>query len=143
MQIGPQAGKQFIFVTADAQGQPAAGERRFIRSHVMRGKNTRRPALAGRLNNHLPTTASRNHPSEIAARGGEVSKDARDARTRYELLNSEVENVVRMRYQGMIPRATNVFAFIKFPQDIDSSSRSLLGTCTSLFSDHQQWKPYR
>ncbi|KAM0286564.1 hypothetical protein ACHAQK_009210 [Fusarium lateritium] len=37
-----QAPKKFEFVTSDNVGKPAAESRKFIRSHVMRGKNTKK-----------------------------------------------------------------------------------------------------
>ncbi|KAF4446446.1 hypothetical protein FALBO_17072 [Fusarium albosuccineum] len=41
------APKQFEFVSADPAGKPSAEARKFIRSHVMRGKNTKRRGTPG------------------------------------------------------------------------------------------------
>ncbi|KAH7190991.1 hypothetical protein BKA60DRAFT_663611 [Fusarium oxysporum] len=136
MQTGPQAGKRFVFVTADAHGQPAIGDRKLIRSHVMRGKNTRTRALPGRLKGRFPAIAVKSQRSQHAAGGNDSSEESHGARTRHELLNSDVDALVRMRHPGMVSRAANVFTFIKFPGDIDSSSRSLLCTCTTEFHSY-------
>ncbi|KAH7230166.1 uncharacterized protein BKA55DRAFT_626160 [Fusarium redolens] len=135
MPTGPQAGKGFVFVTADAHGQPAAGDRKLIRSHVMRGKNTRTRTPPDRLKGRVPATAVESQRSQHAAGGNDSSEESHGARTRHELLNSDVDALARIRHPGMVPRAANVFTFIKFPEDIDSSSRSLLCTYFSYLKD--------
>ncbi|KAH7472008.1 hypothetical protein FOMA001_g13012 [Fusarium oxysporum f. sp. matthiolae] len=137
MPTGPQAGKGFVFVTADAHGQPASGDRKLIRSHVMRGKNTRTRTPPDRLKARVPATAVESQRSQHAAGGNDSSEESHGARTRHELLNSDVDALARIRHSGTVPRAANVFTFIKFPEDIDSSSRSLLCTCTSLPFKHE------
>lgn len=141
MLTGPQAGKGFVFVTMDAHGQPAAGDRKLVRSHVMRGKNTRTRALPDRLKGRVPATAVESQRSQHAVGGNDSSEESHEARTRYELLNFDVDALARIRHPRMVPRAANVFTFIKFPEDIDSSSRSLLCTCTSLLYKHEQARP--
>jgi hypothetical protein len=41
----------------------------------------------------------------------------------------------------MVPGAADIFTFIKFPKDIDSSLRSLLYVYTSLPSDYKDALP--
>ncbi|RKK31976.1 hypothetical protein BFJ66_g15124 [Fusarium oxysporum f. sp. cepae] len=137
MPTGPQAGKGFVFVTVDAHGQPAAGDRKLIRSHVMRGKNTRTRTPPDRLKARVPATAVESQRLQHAAGGNDSCEESHGGRTRHELLNSDMDALARIRHSGMVPRAANVFTFIKFPEDIDSSSRSLLCTCTSLPFKHE------
>ncbi|RKK59251.1 hypothetical protein BFJ69_g17323 [Fusarium oxysporum] len=101
----------------------------------MRGKNTRTRALPGRLKGRFPAIAVKSQRSQHAAGGNDSSEESHGARTRHELLNSDVDALVRMRHPGMVSRAANVFTFIKFPGDIDSSSRSLLCTYFSYLKD--------
>ncbi|KAJ4270790.1 hypothetical protein NW764_013671 [Fusarium oxysporum] len=137
MPTGPQAGKGFVFVTVDAHGQPAAGDRKLIRSHVMRGKNTRTRTPPDRLKARVPATAVESQRLQHAAGGNDSCEESHGGRTRHDLLNSDMDVLARIRHSGMVPRAANVFTFIKFPEDIDSSSRSLLCTCTSLPFKHE------
>ncbi|KAG7115763.1 hypothetical protein HYQ44_007505 [Verticillium longisporum] len=111
-----KAGKGLVFVTVDANGQPAARDRKLIRSHVMRGKNT-------------PNGHSMLQEATI------LPKSPPQAQARHESLNSAVHALARIRHQGMVPRAANVFTFIKFPKDIGSTSRTLLCTYFSYLKD--------
>ncbi|KAM6509443.1 hypothetical protein FALCPG4_017098 [Fusarium falciforme] len=141
MLTGLKAGKGFVFVTADAHGKPAPGDRKLIRSHVMLGKNTHTRALRKTLKGRVPATAVGGQQSQHAAGGNNSSEESHRARTRRELLNSDVDALAPIGHSGMAPRAANVFTFIKFPEDIDSSSRSLLCTCTSLLFKYEQAPP--
>ncbi|KAH7146898.1 hypothetical protein B0J13DRAFT_500784 [Dactylonectria estremocensis] len=130
---GPRAAKGFVFVTADAHGQTAAGDRKVIRSHVMRGKNTRTRALPGRVKGRSPATAVGIQRPQHAAGDSDSSEESHGARTRSELLDSDEDALARIRHAEMVPGAADMFAFIKFPENIDSSSRSLLCACTTEF----------
>ncbi|KAL6405507.1 hypothetical protein AUP68_11264 [Ilyonectria robusta] len=68
-----------------------------------------------------PATAVESQQSQHTAGGNNSSEESHEARTRRKL-----DALARVRHPGMVPRAANVFTFIKFPEDIDSSSRSLL-----------------
>lgn len=138
---GPRAAKGFVFVAADAYGQAAAGDRKLIRSHVMRGKNTRTRALPGRVKGRSPATAVGIQRPQHAAGDSDSSEESYGARTRIELLDSDEDALARIRHAEMVPGAADMFTFIKFPEDIDSSSRSLLCACTSLPSDHEHALP--
>lgn len=135
MLTGPQAVKGFVFVAADARGQPVPEDRRLVRSHVMRGKNTRTRAPRNRLKGRVPAVAMESQQLLHSA------EESHKARTQHELLNSNVDTLARIRHSGMVPRAANVFTFIKFPEDIDSSSRSMLCTCTSPLFKREQAFP--
>ncbi|KAH7161949.1 hypothetical protein B0J13DRAFT_591364 [Dactylonectria estremocensis] len=130
----PKAGKEFIFVTANVHGQPAAGDRKLIRSHVMRGKNTRTRAHPNRLTGHVPVTTVEGQQPQPAVGLSNSSEESHGVRTLREL-NSDVDALVRVRHQATVPRAANVFTFIKFAEDIDSSSRNLLCTYFSYLKD--------
>lgn len=138
---GPRAAKGFVFITADAHGQAAAGDRKLIRSHVMRGKNTRTRALPGRVKGRSPATAMGIQRPQHAAGDSDSSEEPHGARARSELLDSDEDALARIRHAEMVPGAADMFTFIKFPEDIDSSSRSLLYACTSLPSDHEHALP--
>ncbi|CRK26169.1 hypothetical protein BN1723_013784 [Verticillium longisporum] len=64
-----------------------------------------------------------------------LPKSPPQAQARHESLNSAVHALARIRHQGMVPRAANVFTFIKFPKDIGSTSRTLLCTYFSYLKD--------
>ncbi|KAH8743811.1 hypothetical protein F5883DRAFT_591770 [Diaporthe sp. PMI_573] len=132
---GPRAAKGFVFVTADAHGQTAAGDRKLIRSHVMRGKNTRTRALPGRVKGRSPATAVGIQRPQHAAGDSDSSEESHGARTRSELLDSDEDALARIRHAEMVPGAADMFTFIKFPEDIDSSSRSLLCAYFSYMKD--------
>lgn len=132
MLTGPGVDKGLVFVSADARGRPAARDRKLIRSHVMRGKNTRTRGLPDRSKGPPPATAVESQQRRYAGGGNGFSEESHEAQTRHELLSSDTDAVARIRHSGMNPRAANVFTFVKFPEDINSSSRSLLHTCTSL-----------
>ncbi|KAF4977655.1 hypothetical protein FZEAL_5845 [Fusarium zealandicum] len=64
------APKQFEFVSSDPAGKPALGTRKFIRSHVMRGKNTKRRAASTQvilLNETAPDAHQQVEDTEIIA----------------------------------------------------------------------------
>ncbi|EGY14656.1 uncharacterized protein VDAG_05820 [Verticillium dahliae VdLs.17] len=126
------AAKGLVFLTVDANGQPAARDRKLIRSHVMRGKNTRTRGLPGRMKSRGQTIAMESERSQHASGGNNHSEESPQAQARHESLNSTVHALARIGHQGMIPRAANVFTFIKFPEDISSTSRTLLCTCTTI-----------
>ncbi|KAJ5469877.1 hypothetical protein N7530_007234 [Penicillium desertorum] len=132
---GPRAAKEFVFVTADAYGQAAAGDRKLIRSHVMRGKNTRTRALPGRVKGRSPATAVGIQRPQHAAGDSDSSEESHGARTRSELLDSDEDALARIRDSEMVPGAADMFTFIKFPEDIDSNSRSLLCAYFSYMKD--------
>lgn len=137
----PQARKGFVFVTADAHGLPAAEDRKLIRSHVMRGKNTCKRSLPDGLNGRVPAHAAGSQRLQHPAGGNGFCEELHGARTRHELLDSDLDALAGIIHPGMVPRAANVFTFVKFPEEIDSSSRSLLWTCTSLSSKYEQAVP--
>ncbi|KAJ5999916.1 hypothetical protein N7481_000325 [Penicillium waksmanii] len=132
---GPRAAKGFVFVTADAYGQAAAGDRKLIRSHVMRGKNTRTRALPGRVKGRSPATAVGNQRPQHAAGDSGSFEESHGAQTRSELLDSDEDALARIRHAEMVPGAADMFTFIKFTEDIDSSSRSLLWAYFSYMKD--------
>ncbi|KAH6708293.1 hypothetical protein EV126DRAFT_408595 [Verticillium dahliae] len=130
-----KAAKGLVFLTVDANGQPAARDRKLIRSHVMRGKNTRTRGLPGRMKSRGQTIAMESERSQHASGGNNHSEESPQAQARHESLNSTVHALARIGHQGMIPRAANVFTFIKFPEDISSTSRTLLCTYFSHLKD--------
>ncbi|CEI70920.1 unnamed protein product [Fusarium venenatum] len=123
---GPRAAKGFVFVNADAHGQAAAGDRKLIRSHVMRGKNTRTRALPGRVMGRSPATSVGLQRPQHAAGDSDPSEESHGARARSELLDSDEDALARIGHAEIVPGAADMFTFVKFPEDIDSSSRSLL-----------------
>ncbi|KAM0490435.1 hypothetical protein ACHAP8_011594 [Fusarium lateritium] len=130
-----RAAKGFIFITADDHGQAAAGDRKLIRSHVMRGKNTHTRALPDRVNGRSSAINVGTQRPQYAARDSGSSEDPHGARARNELLDSDEDALTRIRHAEMVPRATDMFPFVMFPEDIDSNSRSLL--CTYSLRGHK------
>ncbi|KAL6918863.1 hypothetical protein FSST1_002889 [Fusarium sambucinum] len=130
-----RAAKGFIFITADDHGQAAAGDRKLIRSHVMRGKNTHTRALPDRVNGRSSAINVGTQRPQYAARDSGSSEDPHGARARNELLDSDEDALTRIRHAEMVPRATDMFPFVMFPEDIDSNSRSLLCTYFSYMKD--------
>ncbi|OJJ05859.1 hypothetical protein ASPVEDRAFT_45322 [Aspergillus versicolor CBS 583.65] len=135
MPKGPRAAKGFVFVTADAYGQAAAGDRKLIRSHVMRGKNTRTRALPGGVKGRSPAAAVGIQRPQHATGDNDSPEELRGARARSELLDSDEDALARIRHAEMVPGAADMFTFITFPEDIDSSSRSLLCAYFSYMKD--------
>ncbi|CRK41457.1 hypothetical protein BN1723_005145 [Verticillium longisporum] len=101
----------------------------------MRGKNTRTRGLPGRMKSRGQTIAMESERSQHASGGNNHSEESPQAQARHESLNSTVHALARIEHQGMIPRAANVFTFIKFPEDISSTSHTLLCTYFSHLKD--------
>ncbi|KAJ4123204.1 hypothetical protein NW768_009733 [Fusarium equiseti] len=137
---GPRAAKGFVFITADAHGQAAAGDRKLIRSHVMRGKNTRTRALPGPVKGRFPATAMGMQRPQHVAGDSDSSEEPHGARSRSELLNSDEDALARIRHAEMAPSAADMFTFIKFPEDIDGNAE-LFDSAFDSSSELAQLKP--
>lgn len=117
-------------MTATPRGQPAAEDRKLIRSHVMRGKNTRKRRPLGRLNvgASADTLVGLNREERI---GDETSpEDSRESQNGHEMHCTN--GFTWCGELSLIPRAASAFAFVTFPEVIDVKARGMLCTCKSL-----------
>ncbi|POS78047.1 hypothetical protein DHEL01_v203562 [Diaporthe helianthi] len=127
MPATPQAslatGKGFAFVAADSYGQPAAKDRKLIRSHVMKGKNTRRRATAGRLRGRASASVGHIDPPEESH--GALAGRRIDRKGAF----------LPHGAPGPTQLTADAFTFASFPEEIDSESRKMLHTLSS-FNDN-------
>ncbi|TQN70820.1 hypothetical protein CSHISOI_04630 [Colletotrichum shisoi] len=92
----------FAFVMTDTSGRPNSEDRKLIRSHVMRGKNTR---------------ASRAAPKRAAAPWAAYDIDT---------AGSVQETESPEPYQRQVLHASNDLDMFRFAEDVDDISRSML-----------------
>ncbi|TDZ25561.1 hypothetical protein Cob_v001816 [Colletotrichum orbiculare MAFF 240422] len=128
------SGKQFVFVATDGHGQLDAGDRKFIRSHVMRGKNTRTRAHPDRQKGRVPVATMGPQQPQPAVGCDNSSQESHQVRALRDF-NSDVEAPVPPKSLAMAPGADNVFTSINFAEEIDVESRNLLCTYFSYLKD--------
>ena len=132
----------FAFVPADNYGRPKAADRKFIRSHCMKGKNKKRHSHAAAFapplaNRNLPQTTqpdqfsvsipipskARHSRDALYRNAGTVEDRTRNARELREVAETE----------SMLPRPPPVdLSLFKFAGEVDSHSRELLFKCSSV-----------
>lgn len=117
-------------MTATPRGQPAAEDRKLIRSHVMRGKNTRKRRPHGRLN--MGASADPLVGLNPEERIGDESspEESRESQNGHEMPCTD--GFTWCGELSLIPRAASAFAFVTFPEEIDVKARGMLCTCKSL-----------
>lgn len=109
-------------MTATPRGQPAAEDRKLIRSHVMRGKNTRKRRPLGLLSRGAPAVTAATPSSEDCVEGNDPTGRKLPCNDSFTWCGEP----------SLIPRAVSTFNFITFPEEIDVKARSMLCTCKSL-----------
>lgn len=135
----PEGGRRFAFVTATPRGQPAAEDRKLIRSHVMRGKNTTKRRPLGRLDvGASAATLARLNPEKHI--GGKTSpEESHESQNGHEMPCAD--GFTWCGEPSLIPRAASVFAFIAFSEEIDVKARGMLCTCESLRPGSDSYTP--
>ncbi|OLN81321.1 hypothetical protein CCHL11_08585 [Colletotrichum chlorophyti] len=110
--------KGFAFVVADPFGKPNSDDRRLIRSHVMRGKNTRAARTNLKSSASLPSQSSSHLPTATpwSVRRVLVRNDA-DSEELAENANSLLPRV---------SRTPNDMYMFQLADDVDSTSRAML-----------------
>lgn len=126
----PEGDRRFAFVTATPRGQPAAEDRKLIRSHVMRGKNTRKRRPLGRLNVGAAAAILAGLDPEELVRDETSPEESHGSQNGHEMPCTD--GFTWCGELSLIPRAASVFDFVTFPEEIDVNARGMLCTCRSL-----------
>lgn len=118
-------------MTATPRGQPAAEDRKLIRSHVMKGKNTRKRRPLGLLNRGSSAAVPARPSSEDCVEGNDSTEHELPCNDAFTWCGDP----------SLIPRAVSTFAFVTFPEEIDVKARGMLCTCKSLRPDRDTYTP--
>lgn len=131
--------KEFAFVLGDPHGVPKAADRKLIRSHVMRGKNTREkpsPELPAPWIHATATATSRSQrPLRPGSEEDDRGEDA-DTPLAAQLNSSFVERVQNTRrnypnqgYSPWLPIAVDQLDTVQLAENVDKQSRQMLVDC--------------
>lgn len=137
-----RAPKSFEFISSDSAGKPPADTRKFIRSHVMRGKNTKKRSVVYQTSEPSRQTDEdgRNDgsiPSPSSSRTSVVDATA----TSCHHLNSRVVGPGNHRkwafmvFPWGVPapvKTPHDLALVKFPEAPDSHTQQLIHRCKAL-----------
>jgi hypothetical protein len=131
--------KDFLFVSGDPSGKQDPEERKTIRSHVMRGKNTRQGPISrdGPLATLLPSM-----PLYSRATSGEYSPGDSRVTCGLDNANFPIRIPIRgqrtdwaervARYRGLlvsIPASANDFTLFPFCEDVNMQERAMMFAC--------------
>lgn len=138
----PEGDRRFAFVTATPRGQPATEDRKLIRSHVMKGKNTRKRRPLGRLTvgaSAATLLALGLLNPEEPIREEPSPEESQESQNGHEMPSAD--GLTWYGEPSLIPRAASAFAFITFPEEIDVKARGMLCTCKSLRPGSDAYTP--
>ncbi|KAI8665190.1 hypothetical protein NCS56_00954200 [Fusarium sp. Ph1] len=112
------ASKGFEFVLSDSKGNPKPSDRKLIRRHVMRGKNTRAHQLPRLPVSWIHTTAS----------GGPQSTSPADSVGRLSGLVKRCGDGSRWDACPRFPFSINVLDTVKFADEVDRPARQMIAS---------------